>query len=77
VVKLLLRHHAPLEVHNAYGGTVLGCAVYSAVHEPRPEHIAIIEALLAAGANVGAADYPSGDARVDEALHRFGAGPHL
>ena len=74
VVEVLLRHHASLETRNAYGGTALGCAAWSAVHEPRPKHFAIIEALLNAGANVSAAEYPSGDDRVDEVLRRYGAG---
>lgn len=73
-VKLLIRHRAPLEVRNSYGGTVLGCAVWSAVHETKPSHPAIIEALLEAGATVREAEYPSGNARVDEILRRHGAG---
>ena len=73
-VELLIRTRAPLETLNAYGGTVLGCAVWSAVHEPKPDHLQIIEALLNAGAQVGAADYPSGDERVDEVLRHHGAG---
>lgn len=72
-VKLLIERKAPLEVLNMYGGTVLGCAVWSALHEPRADHIPIIEALLAAGAKVDAAEYPSGDERVDELLRRYGA----
>jgi hypothetical protein len=31
-------------------------------------------ALLKAGADVSAAEYPSGDDRVDEVLERYGAG---
>jgi hypothetical protein len=61
-------------VEVAYGGTVLGCAAWSAVHEPKPEHVPIVEALLKAGANVSAAEYPSGDERVDDVLKRYGAG---
>lgn len=72
-VKLLIERKAPLEALNMYGGTVLGCTVWSALHEPRADHVAIIEALLAAGANVDAAEYPSGDKRVDEVLRRYGA----
>ncbi len=72
-VRLLLQRRAPLEVRNCYQGTVLGCAVWSAVHEPKPSHPAIVEALLEAGAVVGEAKYPSGDAQVDELLRRFGA----
>ncbi len=71
-VRLLLRRRGPLEVRNRFGGTVLGCAVWSAVHEPKPSHPAIVEALLEGGAAVGEAQYPSGDARIDEILQRFG-----
>jgi hypothetical protein len=73
VVKLLVERDAPLETVNMYGGTVLGCAVWSAVHEPRAGQLAVIEALLAAGANVAAAGYPSGNHRIDELLRQFGA----
>jgi hypothetical protein len=72
-VKLLIERKVPLEVENMYGGTVLGCAVWSAIHEPRADHLAIIEALLNAGAKVDAAEYPTGNARVDEVLRRHGA----
>lgn len=73
VVRLLIQHKNPLETQNMYGGTVLGTAVWSAVNEPRADHIQTIEALLNAGAQVSAADYPSGDERVDEVLRRHGA----
>ena len=73
VVELLLEAGAPLETRNSYGGTVLGCTVWSAVHEPKPAHLAIITALLAAGAKVAAAAFPSGDARVDALLARHAA----
>jgi hypothetical protein len=73
-VKLLIERGAPLEAKNHYGGTVLGTAVWSAVHEPRPDHPAIIEALLRAGARVDAVGYPTGNERVDELLRRHGAG---
>jgi hypothetical protein len=72
-VKLLIERGAPLEQENMYGGTVLGCTVWSAIHEPRPDHIEIIEALIAAGANIDGTDYPTGNKRVDEALRRHGA----
>jgi hypothetical protein len=71
-VKLLIERGAPLEQENMYGGTVLGCTVWSAIHEPRADHIQIIEALIAAGANIEAADYPTGNKRVDETLRRHG-----
>jgi hypothetical protein len=71
-VEILIRNKSPLEALNAYGGTVLGCTVWSAVHEPKPDHLPIIEALLKAGARVEAAEYPSGDERIDEILRRYG-----
>ena len=69
-VEILIRNKAALESQNQYGATVLGFAVWSAVHEPRPDHIRIIKALLDAGAAVGAAEYPSGNEQVDELLGR-------
>jgi ankyrin repeat protein len=53
-VKLLIKRNAPLEQKNMYGGTVLGSTLWSAVHESRPTHAEIIEALLEAGAKVEA-----------------------
>jgi hypothetical protein len=73
-VRLLIRHQAPLETRNMYGGTVLGGTVWAAVHETKPSHPFILEELLNAGANLGEADYPTGDTRVDNLLRRFGAG---
>ncbi|HUR45096.1 MAG TPA: ankyrin repeat domain-containing protein [Candidatus Saccharimonadales bacterium] len=73
VVEVLIRNNASLEIQNAYGGTVLGCAVWSAVHESKPRHVQIVEALLKAGAKVSAAEYPSGDDQIDEVLRRHGA----
>ena len=69
-VKLLIERKAPLELVNMYGGTVLSCAVWSAINETRVDHIAIIEALLAAGANIDETEYPTGNERVDEVLRR-------
>ena len=74
VVEVLIRNHASLETHDAYGGTVLGCAVWSAVHEPKPKHVQIVEALLEAGAKASAAECPSGDVRIDAILKRYGGG---
>jgi ankyrin repeat protein len=50
-VDLLLQWKAPLEVRNVHGTTVLGTAVWSALNEPRPQHMQIIEMLLKAGAS--------------------------
>lgn len=73
-VRLLIRHGAPLEALNMYGGTVLGCTVWSALNEPRPQHLEIIEALLQAGAAPRAAGYPTGDAHIDALLNRYRTG---
>jgi len=73
-VEILIHNNAALETQNSYGGTVLGFTVWSAVHEQRPDHIRIIKALLDAGAEVGAADYPSGNEQVDKLLGEYGAG---
>lgn len=73
VVQLLLRHGAPLEVRNGYGGTVLGGTVWAALHEPKPMHSTIIEELLRAGADVREAGYPTGDEALDALLERYGA----
>lgn len=73
-VQLLLRHRVPLETKSMYEGTALGTAVYAAVYEPRPDHKAIIEELIAAGADVKEAGYPSGNAEIDAVLRKAGAG---
>lgn len=72
-VELLLERRPSLEVRNMYAGTALGVAIWSAVHEPRPAHLAIIEALLEAGADVGAVDHPTGIEGIDALLERYGA----
>lgn len=74
-VRLLIERKAPLEVKNMYGGTVLGATVWSAIHEPRPNHFAIIEALIEAGARIEEAGYPTGSEAVDAVLRRHGAKP--
>jgi Ankyrin repeats (3 copies) len=71
VVRLLIDHGAPLESRNMYGGTVLGMTVWSALNEPKPNHVPIIEALIKAGANVDDVGYPSGKQAVDEVFRRF------
>lgn len=72
-VRLLLEHQTPLETRNMYGGTVLAATVWAALHEPRADHLLIIETLLNAGARVEEAEYPTGNAQIDELLHRYGA----
>ncbi|MEA2416630.1 MAG: hypothetical protein QOI58_3287 [Thermoanaerobaculia bacterium] len=66
-VKLLLAHGAPLEAMNSYGGTVLDQTLWSAINHPRPEHRAIVETLLAAGAKVED-DWITGIFEIDELL---------
>ncbi len=74
VVELLIERKSDLEARNRFGGTVLGTAIWSAIHEPKPTHLAVIEALLRAGAHIESGDFPSGDARVDELVSRYAAG---
>jgi ankyrin repeat protein len=73
LVKLLLRHNAPLEVKNMYGGTVLAQTLWSAAHGGDPNlYIAILEALVAAGAKVPERHVPV-NAFVDAWLARHGS----
>jgi hypothetical protein len=51
-VKMLIERKAPLEQVNMYGGTVLGCALYSIVHEIKDTHAEIIKLLVDAGAKI-------------------------
>ena len=71
-VRLLIRHKVPLETRSMYGGTALGTAVWSAMNEPRADHLAIVEELLAAGARVQEAGYPTGRDNIDALLRRYG-----
>jgi Ankyrin repeats (3 copies) len=49
--KLLLKHGAPLEIKNSYGGTALGQALWSAANAGSPKpFLPIIELLLESGA---------------------------
>jgi len=74
-VQRLIQAGASLEIRNSYGGTVLGCAVWSLFNEPRPDHLAIIENLLQAGARADELPEATGDARLDELLRRFRQAP--
>jgi Ankyrin repeats (3 copies) len=52
-VKLLLSHGANLEARNSYGGTVLGQALWSAVHDQRKtDHLSMVRTLIRAGAHI-------------------------
>jgi hypothetical protein len=74
IAKILLKRKAPLEAKNVYGGTVLGQAVWSALHDDLGvDYPRVIEALLAAGADAAAVAMPTGNRRIDEAIHRHRA----
>ena len=70
-VELLLARGAPTEQRSMYDGTVLGTAVWSALHEPRGDQLGAIGALLAAGADAAAVEYPTGDNAIDTLLVRY------
>lgn len=64
-VRLLIDNKADLEVRNSYGGTVLSCAVWSAIHETKPTHLAILQALIEAGADESLVEIPTGHSEID------------
>jgi len=72
-VRLLIRWKAPLEPRSMYGGNVLDTAVWSAINEPRPNHLQIIEELLKAGARLEDEVWPTGHEQVDAVLKRHRA----
>jgi hypothetical protein len=77
IIKLFLKRKAPLEVKNRHGGTVLDQALWAAAHSDPVNHwpetdtdwAAIIETLIAAGADVNA--YPGMKEKIDELLRRL------
>jgi hypothetical protein len=72
-VKLLLRHNAPLEALNRYGGTVLSQALWTAAHGGGTDvYVPIVKTLIAAGAKVDAR-HPPVNAEVDAVLARHGS----
>jgi hypothetical protein len=74
-IKLLLTFKPPLEVVNAYGGTVLGQTLWSAAHGGDAQlYSEIIETLIAAGAKVPARHVPVNEV-IDELLLRHGSVP--
>src|SRR5689334_19606699 len=72
-VRLLIRHKVPLESRSMYDGTALGTAVWSAINEPKADHLTIIAELLAAGARIQEAGYPTGRDDIDTLLKGYGA----
>jgi hypothetical protein len=74
MIKILLARGAPLEARNVYGGTVLGQATWSCMNSGLDiDYLLTVETLVAAGAKVEDADYPTGNEGVDEVLRRLGA----
>jgi Ankyrin repeats (3 copies)/Ankyrin repeat len=72
-VKLLLKHKPPIEAVNAYGGTLLGQALWSAGHGGDAEvYISVLEVLTAAGAKLPERHVPVND-RVDAWLEERGS----
>lgn len=67
-VHLLIGYGSPLEAVNHYGGTVLGCAVWSLFNETKPNHLEIIKVLVEAGADVTQVKFPTGNAELDRVL---------
>ena len=70
-VKLLLGYQVDLEVKNVYGGTPLGQAIWSAINEPQPDHLAIIEALIKAGAKIDPNWYQISHSGINELLEKL------
>jgi len=70
-VRLLLAAGAPMEQRNMYDGTALDAAVWSAVNEPRGDQRGAIVALLDAGADPAAVEFPTGSSEIDKLLARY------
>ena len=52
-VRVFLSRGASLEARNAYGGTSLGGALWGALNTPeKGDYVAVVDALLAAGARI-------------------------
>jgi len=72
-VRLLLRHHPPRDAENAYGGTPLGQALWSAAHGGSlPAYLEILDALVAAGATLPERHVP-GNPEIDDWLEQHGS----
>ncbi len=72
-VRLLIQWKAPFEPRSMYGGNVLDTAVWSAINEPRPTHVQIVEELLKAGARLADEEWPTGHKEIDAILKRYKA----
>ena len=75
MIKFLLKHNAPLEVTNMYGGTVLGQTLWSAAHGGDPKLYAeIIKVMIEAGAKVPERHVPVNEP-IDDLLRGYGSVP--
>lgn len=74
IVKVLLERRAPLEIENAWRGTVLDATAWAAVHAGLAvDHAPIVEQLVAAGARVEAVrPFPTGHPQIDTVLRAAG-----
>ena len=73
IVRLLLKHGAPLEARNTYGATVLEQALWSAENGGDPnQYIAILEALIKAGSKLPERHGPI-NTKLDEWLDQQGS----
>ncbi len=67
-VRLLIDRGVSTETLNSFGGTVLSCAIWSYIHENKPDHLRIINVLLTAGAIASSVSLPTGDNLIDTIL---------
>lgn len=76
VVDELLRRGAPLEVLNAWQGTVLDSTLHFALYMPVSgvDYVIMLERLLEAGADVRVVEYPTREPAIDELFARYGRG---
>jgi hypothetical protein len=70
IVHLLLDRRASFDTPNRFGGNVVDTVLWSAVHEPKTSHLAILEMLLNAGARPSG-QYETGLAEADRMLARY------
>src|SRR5688572_6312410 len=71
VVERLIARGVALEARNTWGGTVLTSTLHFALYMPVPgvDYVPVVQTIVAAGADVSEVDpFPTGDARIDEAL---------
>jgi hypothetical protein len=75
LVELLIRRGHPVDIRDpGHDGTPLAWALYDCLMEkrhPEGEFARVVKALLEAGSPLDRAEYPTGDAAVDEVLHAY------